>query len=176
MEAGRMLLRRGMCPVVEDAVTFDFGKRAVRGLRSIESSIATDRPVRRLESHGAEVFSAMEIFVRRIPPTLDRWLRDRPRQFDQPAIFFAVFPLALILSLSGPQAAALYLGVLEFCALAPAIRGRIGAETAFPLRACFCRAAVATRAISQRLLGAAAPDDRQQGARSASDARRPRAR
>ncbi len=138
MEAGRMLLRRGIGPVAEDAVTFGFRKRAVRGLRGIDSSIATDRPPRRLESHGAEVFSAMEIFVRRIPPTLERWLRDRPRQLDQPAIFFAVFPLALILALlSGLQAAAMYLGVVEFCALALAIRGRIGAETFFPLRACF---------------------------------------
>jgi hypothetical protein len=132
LEAGRMLLRRGIGPLGEDGVTFGFRKRAVRGLRS------TDHQVRRLESHGAEVFSAMDIFVRRIPPTLDRWLRDRPRQFDQPAIFFAVLPLALILAfLSGLQGAAIYLGVLGFCGLVLAIRGRIGAARFFPLRACF---------------------------------------
>jgi hypothetical protein len=138
LEAGRMLLRRGIGPLSEDGMTFGFRKRAVRGLRSIDGAIATDHPVRRLESHGAEVFSALDIFVRRIPPTLDRWLRDRPRQFDQPAIFFGVLPLALILAtLSGLQAAALYLGVLGFCGLVLAIRGRIGAAPFFPLRACF---------------------------------------
>jgi hypothetical protein len=138
LEAGGILLRRAIGPLAADSFTFGFRKRAVRGFRSIDSSIATDHPVRRLESHGAEVFSAMEIFVRRIPPTLDRWLRDRPRSFDQPAIFFGVLPLALILSLlSGPRVAALYLGVLGFCALALAIRGRMGATSFFPLRACF---------------------------------------
>jgi hypothetical protein len=138
LEAGRLLLRRGIGPRTEDAVTFGFRKRTVRGLRSIDSSIVTDHPVRRLESLGAEVFCAMEIFVRRIPPTLDRWLRDRPRQFDQPAIFFGVLPLALILSLLiDPRVAVLYLGLLGFCALALAIRGRIGAASFFPLRVCF---------------------------------------
>jgi hypothetical protein len=119
-------------------MTFGFRKRAVRGLRSIDSAMATDHPVRRLESHGAEVFSAMDIFVRRIPPTLDRWLRDRPRQFDQPAIFFGVLPLALILAfLSGLSVAGMYFGVLGFCGFVIAVRGRIGASPFFPLRACF---------------------------------------
>ena len=138
LEAGRTLLRRGIGPLGQDGVTFGFRKRAVRGLRSIESAFVTDHPVRRLESHGAEVFSAMDIVVRRIPPSLERWLRDRPRQFDQPAIFFGVLPLALILAfLSGLHVAALYVGVLGFCGLVLAIRGRIGAARFFPLRACF---------------------------------------
>jgi hypothetical protein len=138
LESGRMLLLRGLGSLSEDGVTFGFRKRAVRGLRSIDKAIVTDHPVRRLESRGAEVFSAMDIFARRIPPALDRWFRDRPRQFDQPAIFFGVLPLALILAfLSGVHAAALYLGVLGFCGLVIAIRGRIGAAQFFPLRACF---------------------------------------
>ena len=136
MEAGRMLLRRGIGPLTEDGMTFGFRKRAVRGLRSIDNS--TDHPVRRLESCGAEVFSASDIFVRRIPPALDRWLRDRPRQVDQPAIFFGVMPLALILALiAGLQASAIYLAILGFCGLVFAIRGRLGASQFFPWRACF---------------------------------------
>ena len=138
LEAGRMLLRRGIGPLSEDSMTFGFRKRAVRGLRSIENATASDHPVRRLESHGAEVFSAMDIFVRRIPPALDRWLRDRPRQFDQPAVFFGVLPIALILAfLTSPQVAAMYFGILGLCGLVLAIRGRIGASPFFPLRACF---------------------------------------
>jgi hypothetical protein len=138
LEAGRILLRRGMGPLTEDAVTFGFRKRAVRGLRSIDSAIAGEDPVRQLESQGAEVFSAVDVFVRRIPPALGRWLRDRGRHFDQPAVFFGVLPLAVILSLlGGLHVAGVYLGAIAFCSLALAIRGRIGASPFFPFRACF---------------------------------------
>jgi hypothetical protein len=138
LEAGRILLRRGIGPLTEGAITFGFRKRAVRGLRSIDSAVAGDDPVRRLELQGAEVFSATDIFVRRIPPALERWLRDRGRHFDRRAVFFGVLPLALILSLlGGLQVAGVYLGAIAFCSVALAIRGRIGAAPFFPFRACF---------------------------------------
>ncbi len=83
IEAGRILVHRSLSPLPDHGSTFAFRKRAIRGLRSIAHSATADDYVRRLASQGAEVFSAIEIFVRRIPPALSEWIRDLPRQADE---------------------------------------------------------------------------------------------
>jgi hypothetical protein len=137
IEAGRTLVRRGIGPMPARSSTFGFRKRAVRGLRSIDSVTAPDDPVRRLMSQGAEVFSANEIFVRRIPPRLDDWLRDRPRDADQTAVFFGLLPLTLLVAiLGGLPLAGVCVSAIAICAFGLAMRGRIGAGPFFPMRAC----------------------------------------
>jgi hypothetical protein len=137
MEAGRILIRRGVNGLSDRGCTFGFRRRVVRGLRAIESEASMD-PVRRLESQGAEVFCAGDVFVRRLPPSLDDWLRDRPQHFDNPAFYFALLPLACALAvLAGVEVAAVFAGTIALSCLAVAVRGRIGASSYFPLRACF---------------------------------------
>src|SRR5262249_46675035 len=51
---------------------------------------------------GAEVLSAMSIFVRKLPPALSDWLRDLPRRAGQDsALFFLLLPAILALSVFG---------------------------------------------------------------------------
>jgi hypothetical protein len=98
--------------------------------------------VRRLASQGAEVFSACDVFVRRLPPPLDHWLRDRPRQADgdfKSAFFFALLPAAILLAtLGGIRLAGGYAGAIAFASIVLAVRGRGGASSFFPMRACLC--------------------------------------
>jgi len=120
LEAGSILLHRGASRSRDRSATFAFRKKAVRH-RGLQF---------------AETFSATDIFVRRNPPALEDWLRERPRSLEHAAFFFGL-PLALILALlGGTRWFGAYAGAVVLCSLAVAIRGRIGAAEFFPLRAC----------------------------------------
>jgi hypothetical protein len=145
IEEGRMLVHRGIEPLPDHGATFGLRKSSVRGLRSLEVAWSNgDHPVRRLASQGAEVFSACHVFVRRLPPALTDWLQDRPKQagddFDLPvktAFFFALLPLTIVIAIcGGMRLAGSYAGAIAFASIALAIRGRGGATTFFPIRAC----------------------------------------
>lgn len=145
IEAGRMLVHRGIEPLPDHGATFGLRRSAVRGLRGIDVGWWNgDDPVRRLASLGAEVFSACEVFVRRTPPALHEWLQERPRQasddFEMPvktALFFALLPVTLLLAmLGGARLAAGYAGAIAFSSIALALRGRSGAAAVFPVQAC----------------------------------------
>jgi hypothetical protein len=147
IEAGRMLLHRGIEPVPDHGVTFGFRKSAIRGLRGVDIvSCNDDDPVRRLASQGAEIFSASEVFVRRLPPALDDWLRQRPKQADddfvmpvKTAFFFALLPMAVLLAMTGGlRVAGGYASAIVVVSMVLAIRGRSGAAIFFPLRTCLC--------------------------------------
>ena len=106
IEAGRMLVHRGVEPLPDHGATFGFRKSSVRGLRGVDIAWSNgDDPVRRLASQGAEVFSACDVFVRRCRRRSTHWLRDRPRQADddfampvKTAFFFALLPMAMLLA------------------------------------------------------------------------------
>jgi hypothetical protein len=143
IDAGRMLVHRGIDPHPDRGATFGFRRSVLRGLRGFDAAGSTD-PVRVLALHGAEVVSASELFVRRCPPQLGEWLRERPREagldFDVPAksaFFFALIPMAILLTLMGSGRLAIgYISAVAFASLVLAVRGRMGAGAFFPLRAC----------------------------------------
>lgn len=130
IDAGRMLVHRGIDPHPDRGATFGFR-------RSID-------PVRVLALLGAGVVSAPELFVRRCPPQLGEWLRERPREavldFDFPAksaFFFALIPMAILLAMMGGGRLAIgYTSAVAFASIVMAVRGRMGAGAFFPLRAC----------------------------------------
>jgi len=145
IEAGRMLVHRGVEPLPDHGATFAMRKSTVRGIRGVDVAWSnSDDPVRHLTSQGAEVFSACDVFVRRLPPPLHDWLRDRPKQagddFAMPvktAFFFALLPMAMLLAvIGGIRLAGGYAGAIALSSLVLAIRGRAGNATFFPLRAC----------------------------------------
>jgi hypothetical protein len=147
IEAGRMLVHRGVEPLPDHGATFGIRRSSIRGLRGVDIAWSNgEDAVRRLASQGAEVFSACEIFVRRLPPPLDHWLRELPRQADddfampvKTAFFFALLPIAIVLSaLGGIRLAGGYASAIALGSMVLAVRGRSGAATFFPLRACLC--------------------------------------
>lgn len=145
IEEARMLVHRGVDPLPDHGVTFGMRKWPVRGLRSIDVAWSNGvDSVRRLAAQGAEVFSACDVFVRRLPPRLAEWLRERPRQADddfvlplKTAFFFTLLPAAVLLTvLGGVRLAGGYAGAVACASMVLAIRGRMGASSVFPLRAC----------------------------------------
>jgi len=145
IDAGRMLLHRGIEPLPDHGSTFAFRRGAIRGLCSLEAlDFPGDDCVRRLQEQGAEILSATDLFVRCEPPQVSDWIRERPRlagdDFVMPvktAFFFALLPLlALLASFGGARLATSYGGALLLGSVALALRGRAGASPFFPLRAC----------------------------------------
>ena len=143
IDAGRMLVHRGIDPHPDRGATFGFRRSTLRGLRGFDATGSID-PVRVLALHGAEVVSEPELFVRRCPQQLGEWLRERPREalldFDFPAksaFFFALIPMAILLTMMGGGRLAIgYTSAVAFASIVMAVRGRMGAGAFFPLRAC----------------------------------------
>jgi hypothetical protein len=141
IDAGRILVHRGLEPRPDHGATFGFRRGALRTMTASEA--ATDQ-VRRLAAHGADVHPANDVFVRRQPRVFTDWLAHRPRlaaeEFEMPvrtAFFLALLPiLALLAALGGTAIAGSYAGLIAFASVALAVRGRIGASSFFPLRAC----------------------------------------
>ncbi len=145
IEAGRMLVHRGIEPLPDHGATFGIRRGAIRNLRTIDSLLVPgDDHVRRLAAVGAEVHSAPDVFVRRLPPPFEEWLGSRPRQADddfsmpvKTAFFFSLLPVAVLLAMfGGARIAGGYGGAIALGALTLALRGRAGAAPFFPLRAC----------------------------------------
>lgn len=156
VEAGRILIHRGIEPCPDRGATFAFRRSALSVLRGFEAAGAAD-PVRRMGAFGAEVFSAFELFVRREPGAFREWIRECARgaaaDFAQPAktaLFFALIPAtALIALFAGPRIAGGFAVALAFLTLLLAVRGRIGASDFFPLRTClFAPLWLVERAVS----------------------------
>jgi hypothetical protein len=126
IEAGRILVHRGIEPLPDHGATFAFRKAALRGIPIVDC------------------VGASGVFVRRLPPQLGDWFNERPRQagddFDLPvksAFFLALLPLALLLAaFGGLRFAGGYAGAVAIGAVALAVRGRVGAAGVFPLRSC----------------------------------------
>jgi hypothetical protein len=156
IEAGRILVHRGIEPQPDHGATFGFRRGAVRALRALNIIDAHD-PVRRLASSGAEVFAASDVFVRREPGAVDEWLEERPRiagnDFALPlksAFFFSLVPFLLLLAFfGGVRMASVYAGIIAFSSVGLALRGRAGASSFFPFRAClFAPVWVLERSVS----------------------------
>ncbi len=144
LEAGRMLVARGLQRQPGHGATFGFRRTALRGLRGLASSSSHADPARRLAASGAEVYAATEVFVRREAGGFREWLERRPRlakqDFASPvkaAFFFSLLPLlALVAMLGGLPLAGGIASAIALGAIGLAVRGRAGARAFFPWPAC----------------------------------------
>jgi len=155
IDAGRILMHRGIETQPDHGATFGFRRSALRALRTIAPATAAD--ARHLSAVGAEVYPAPGVFVRREPGNLGEWLTSRPRlagdDFDMPmktAFFFSLLPLLAFLAIvGGLQLAGGYASAIAFTSIVLAVRGRAGASSFFPLRAClFAPLSVLERSVS----------------------------
>ena len=156
IDAGRILVHRGIEPQPDHGATFGFRRAAVRSMRTLSIMDIPD-PARRLAALGAEVYPAADVFVRRQPGAFDEWLQERPRiagnDFALPlksAFFFSLVPFLLLLGIfGGARLAGVYAGLIAFTSVGLAVRGRAGATSYFPLHAClFAPVWVLERSVS----------------------------
>ncbi len=125
LDAGRILIHRGIEPQPDHEVTFAFRRNA--SLVSVSTAHA-----------------AADVFVRREPRAFPEWLAQRPQlarnDFALPvktAFFLSLMPLLILFAVAGGfRLASGYAGTIAFTAVALALRGRSGAASVFPLRAC----------------------------------------
>jgi hypothetical protein len=124
LDAGRILIHRGIEPQPDHGATFAFR-----------------RTPRRTQ---LETYPATDVFVRRASRAFSEWLALRPKlagdDFVLPvktAFFLSIIPLLILFAIAGDvQLAAGYAGAIALTAMALAVRGRLGAASFFPLRAC----------------------------------------
>lgn len=144
IEAGRILIHRGIEPQPDHGATVGFRRSAIHSLRNLAAGDVLEDQARRLAAAGAEVYAANHVFVQRRPGALEEWLTDRPRaagdDFALPvktAFFFSLVPLLVLLAiLGGVRLAGGYASAIAFASVGLALRGRAGAGAFFPLRAC----------------------------------------
>lgn len=145
VEAGRMLIQRGVEPKPDHGTTFGFRRGALRALWALGSVSTVEAQSRRLAAVGAEIHAAGDVFVRREAGPFSDWLSARPRRaaehFTSPfesALFFSILPLLILLTtLGGLRLAGACAGTIAFGAVGMALHGRAGATAFFPMRACF---------------------------------------
>lgn len=144
LDAGQILLQRGLDQPAARGRTFAFRSAAWRPLRGLEERTEED-PVGRLRTHGAEVHQARDLFVRREPPKrASIWARLRAREASSAstvalhsAFLACLIPMLVILGVAGgAELAGGYAGVIAFASVLVAIRGRGGAARYFPWRIC----------------------------------------
>jgi hypothetical protein len=144
IEAGRILLHRGLEQSGQVRSTMAIRRSAYRPLLEFEER-SGDANLRRLFVHGADAYGAHDVFVRREPPQASRWLKRRVREaaadFALPlktALFLGVLPVLVMIALiGGATTAGGYAGIISFASMLLALKGRAGAASVFPLRACF---------------------------------------
>ncbi|HEX6177175.1 MAG TPA: hypothetical protein VF057_02360 [Thermoanaerobaculia bacterium] len=144
IDAGRMLLQRGLDQPAGAARTFAFRKSAWRPLRGFEER-PCERQVRRLLAQGVDLSPARDVFVRCEPPSFATWARRRARDAAadplapiQALTFAGLLPfLAFLFLIGGGELAGGYAGMIAIGSVVVAARGRVGARHFFPLRACF---------------------------------------
>jgi len=144
IEAGRMLVQRGIERFGDRSSTYAVRRGVVRSIRGAD--IGNEHAIRRLALRGADVHAAGELFVRRHPPALSAWLRERPDEaeedFAAPArtiLFLALLPVVIALAMfGGARLACGFASMIALSSAALAMRGRIGASSFYPVRACLC--------------------------------------
>lgn len=146
MEAARMLINRATLRTVDYPGTCAFRKGAMLRVGHYDGDVLFDNEelIRHFARSRAAIVYANDLFVRKRPPSLRKWIEQRPRQAyeDFPlraktALFFAL-PLLLVGSaLIGKFGAALLILLASAVAIAASGRARGTAARYFPVSVCF---------------------------------------
>ena len=145
IEAARMLINRGVLVTGDYPGTCAFRRSVYLRVGHYDGDVLFDNEeiVRHFRLNGADVCCALGTFILKRPPSLLKWLEQRPRQafedFDLRAktlLFLALFPMAMILGvIAGARGAIQFFFLVAVCALLLACRGlwRNKAYKYFPL-------------------------------------------
>ena len=148
-EAARMLINRGVLRSGDYPGTCAFRRSACLRFGHYDGDVLFDNEeiVRHFILNGGDVCYALDFFILKRPPTLRKWLEQRPRQayedFDMRAktlLFLSLLPAAMALGVySGAGAALAFLFVISACAAVLAGLGLLRDQTYkfFPVHVMF---------------------------------------
>ncbi|MEY2563448.1 MAG: hypothetical protein QOH88_1641 [Verrucomicrobiota bacterium] len=149
LEAARMLINRGTLRTADYPGTCAFLRESMLAAGHYDGDVLFDNEeiIRHFAQAGAKIDYAVDLFVRRVPSSFQKWIEQRPRQAYEDfglraktALFFSVLPLLLGSGfLWGAKGIVLGLAVVSFLAIAIAFRGwlRGRAREYFPLSTVF---------------------------------------
>ena len=133
MEAARMLINRGVLQTGDYPGTCAFRRSTCLRVGHYDGDVLFDNEeiVRHFLLQGADVHYALDFFVHKRPPTLRKWMEQRPRQAYEDfvmraktALFMSLLPVGLALGLfSGARAALGFVLFVSLSAVVLALRG-----------------------------------------------------
>ncbi|HEX8000383.1 MAG TPA: glycosyltransferase family 2 protein [Pyrinomonadaceae bacterium] len=133
LEGARMLINRGVLPTGDYPGTCSFRRSTCLRVGHYDGDVLFDNEeiVRHFVLQGADVCYARDFFILKRPPTLRKWMEQRPRQAYEDfvmraktALFMSLLPVAVALRLfAGTRAALVFVAVVSICAVLLALRG-----------------------------------------------------
>lgn len=133
LEAARMLINRGVLRAGDYPGTCGFRRSTMRRVGPYDGDVLFDNEeiVRHFAIQGAQIEYALDFFLLKRPPTIKKWVEQRPRQAYEDfvmrlktAAFLSVFPAACALwLLVGLGAALIFLLSISLCSILITLRG-----------------------------------------------------
>lgn len=148
IESARMLINRAVLETGDYPGTCGFRKSVLDRIGPYDGDVLfeNEEMFRHFALHGAKILCANDFFVRKLPPTFQKFLEQRPRQSYEDlvmraktALFASFLPLgATIGAVVGRGAALGYFGAWSAAAIGLAWHGRRqeGAARYFPISSC----------------------------------------
>lgn len=141
IDTGRILLNRAYLPEGDFPGTLGFRKEIFLKAWPYDGDVLFDNEeiVRHLQNRGAKFLFDRDFFVRRKPPSLGKWLEQRPRQayedfimVRRTAFFLTVLPALLLLTTSRRwKTAGILTGLITIGSIVKAQKGRSGQAKKF---------------------------------------------
>ena len=148
MESARMLINRATLRTADYPGTCAFRREAMLRVGPYDGDVLFDNEeiIRHFAREGATVRYATNLFVRKRPPTLRKWMEQRPRQAYEDfalraktALFFSLpIVAAVAFVLLGWTGIAIWLGIIFVASIGLALVGwfRGSARDHFPISVC----------------------------------------
>jgi hypothetical protein len=135
LEAARMLINRGVLTTGDYPGTCAFRRSTCLRVGHYDGDVLFDNEeiVRHFVLRGADVCYARDFFILKRPPTLRKWIEQRPRQAYEDfvmraktALFMSLLPLAILSGLLGGARSLLCFALfVSACAILLALRGAV---------------------------------------------------
>jgi hypothetical protein len=140
MESARMLINRATLRTADYPGTCAFRREAMINVGPYDGDVLFDNEemIRHFARSGAAVSYAINLFVRKCPPTFRKWIEQRPRQAYEDfglraktALFFSLPLVAGWIGVGlGPEALLIFLGSMGLLAVAVAAVGLLRGKAA----------------------------------------------
>lgn len=148
IDTARILINRAVLPTGDYPGTFGLRKSVFEAAGAFDGDVLFDNEelVKHLAHAGARIKYASDFFILRRPPTLEKWLEQRPRQAyedfvmkKKTALFLSLLPLHLLMGARGKRKALrASLLLISSVGIGLALWGRKGkASRYFPARMVF---------------------------------------